>query len=381
MNKTVLVVGFFDMFHSGHVEFFRSASEFGDLYVSIATDENSFLNKHKLPICNQEERKFMVESCKYVKEAFISYGRTDVLSFEPHLLQVKPDVFIINSDGHTQEKETLCKSLNIQYVVLQRLPHKSLVDRSTTNLRTINQIPLRLDFVSFFDQIKLNSKLSGRVIVANINPIDVESRSGMSTSTLKTIYRMFGNKLPIHIEKHELSKILFTLENMDKTEYISGTVDQIGICYRGITMMSFDNSYWPNKIQSFGTIDTMKWLNKYLYIVQTKPRPPDFKLYDDVDQISMDTLKNQNNLVDECLISMEEKDIIRFGKCINNVHDNQKHIFPNYESDYCVDIIKHYRRNHLGCKLMGAGGYGYVMVVSNNPEQNFLKVNITYDNM
>ena len=37
-RKKVFVTGCFDMLHSGHVEFFREAAGYGDLYVGIGSD-------------------------------------------------------------------------------------------------------------------------------------------------------------------------------------------------------------------------------------------------------------------------------------------------------------------------------------------------------
>ena len=38
MRKKVFVSGCYDLLHSGHVEFFRQAAEYGDLYVGIGSD-------------------------------------------------------------------------------------------------------------------------------------------------------------------------------------------------------------------------------------------------------------------------------------------------------------------------------------------------------
>ena len=38
MVKKVFVSGCYDLLHSGHVEFFRQAAEYGDLYVGIGSD-------------------------------------------------------------------------------------------------------------------------------------------------------------------------------------------------------------------------------------------------------------------------------------------------------------------------------------------------------
>ena len=55
MTKKVFVSGCYDLLHSGHVEFFRQAAQFGDLYVGLApmrpfctikTIKRSTLNKN-----------------------------------------------------------------------------------------------------------------------------------------------------------------------------------------------------------------------------------------------------------------------------------------------------------------------------------------------
>lgn len=38
MAKKVFVSGCYDLLHSGHVEFFKQASQFGDLYVGLGSD-------------------------------------------------------------------------------------------------------------------------------------------------------------------------------------------------------------------------------------------------------------------------------------------------------------------------------------------------------
>ena len=38
MKKKVFVSGCYDLLHSGHVEFFQQASQYGDLYVGIGSD-------------------------------------------------------------------------------------------------------------------------------------------------------------------------------------------------------------------------------------------------------------------------------------------------------------------------------------------------------
>lgn len=49
ISKKDFVSGCYDLLHSGHVEFFRQASEYGDLYVGICSDETilRIVDRHK----------------------------------------------------------------------------------------------------------------------------------------------------------------------------------------------------------------------------------------------------------------------------------------------------------------------------------------------
>ena len=54
--KKVMVSGCFDLLHSGHIEFFKTASKYGKLYVFIGSDSNiEKLKNHKTSF-SQEER-------------------------------------------------------------------------------------------------------------------------------------------------------------------------------------------------------------------------------------------------------------------------------------------------------------------------------------
>ena len=44
--KKVFVSGCYDLLHSGHVEFFRQASQYGELYVGIGSDSTILEYKH-----------------------------------------------------------------------------------------------------------------------------------------------------------------------------------------------------------------------------------------------------------------------------------------------------------------------------------------------
>jgi cytidyltransferase-like protein len=134
-EKKVLVTGCFDWFHSGHVRFFEEVSEMGDLYVVVGNDANvRALKGQNHPMFSQEERRYMVESIRYVRQAYVSTGR-GWLDAEPEIRRLKPDIYVVNEDGDRPEKQKYCRDNNIKYVVLKRLPKVGLPRRESTVMR------------------------------------------------------------------------------------------------------------------------------------------------------------------------------------------------------------------------------------------------------
>ena len=135
-GKKVFVSGCFDMLHAGHVEFLNSAANYGDLYVGIGSDDNIRLLKNVVPTYNADERLFILNNLKSVKMAFVCSVK-GMLDFLEDLKQVNLDFFVVNEDGHSKEKEELCRSLNIEYIILKRIPREGLPERSSTELRRL----------------------------------------------------------------------------------------------------------------------------------------------------------------------------------------------------------------------------------------------------
>lgn len=129
MTKKVFVSGCYDLLHSGHVEFFQQASLYGDLYVGIGSDATYLEYKHRKPMFPQEERLFMVKNIKAVKDAYINEG-SGVIDFLPTLDKVKPDVFVVNAEGGSDEKRRICKERGIEYIELQIAMFPGMVNPS-----------------------------------------------------------------------------------------------------------------------------------------------------------------------------------------------------------------------------------------------------------
>jgi cytidyltransferase-like protein len=134
-RKKVVVTGSYDWFHSGHVRFFEEVSGYGDLYVVVGHDANIRLLKGEgHPLLPQDERRYLVGSIKFVKEALISSGN-GWLDADPEIRKLKPDIYAVNEEGDKGGKREYCRKLGIEYLVLKRKPASGLPQRSSTALR------------------------------------------------------------------------------------------------------------------------------------------------------------------------------------------------------------------------------------------------------
>jgi cytidyltransferase-like protein len=133
--KRVIVTGCYDWFHTGHIRFFEEVSELGDLYVVIGHDANIKLLKGEgHPLFSEQQRRYLVQSIRYVKRALISTGQ-GWLDAEPEIIDLKPHIYAVNEDGDRPEKRQYCEAHGIEYRVLKRIPKEGLPRRQSTTLR------------------------------------------------------------------------------------------------------------------------------------------------------------------------------------------------------------------------------------------------------
>jgi glycerol-3-phosphate cytidylyltransferase len=100
MGLRVYTGGTFDLFHVGHLNLLKRCREIagwtGQVIVSLNTDEFIYKYKGKNPVIQYEDRKAILESCKYVDLVMKNYGQED--SKESILLAQHIDVVAIGSD-------------------------------------------------------------------------------------------------------------------------------------------------------------------------------------------------------------------------------------------------------------------------------------------
>ena len=365
MAKKVFVSGCYDLLHSGHVEFFRQASQYGDLYVGIGSDATILGYKHHKTVYSEQERLFMVKSIRYVKDAYINAG-SGILDFLPTLDIVKPDILVVNSDGGNDDKRRLCEERGMEYVVLERDPHEGLKARSSTDLKkTESQIPTRLDLAgTWIDQPYVSQYAPGWAITISLEPtFEVRERCGLSTSTRNVIRRIWPYNLP-NMDPETLARLVFCFENHPEREdgIISGAQDAIGICVPGLCRHWYDNHFWPEKIETCQDEAVLSWLENHLVMIPMEPRRPGCSVVEGKD-ITEPKVKALAKAADDCWNAILAKDLGAFAAAYRASFDAQVAMFPAMIQGCVQDYIDKYRDEVLAWKLPGAGGGGYLACV------------------
>ena len=376
-NKKVLVSGCYDLLHGGHIAFFKAASAYGDLYVSIGSDENLYLLKGKRPVFSEAERLFIVKSIKHVHDAFIATGM-GILDFEPDINRIKPDIFVVNHDGHTSDKEALCKKLGIKYIILERIPEPGLPARSSSGTKREMRFPYRLCLAGgWIDQPWVSKIYPGSVVVAQIWPtMDFNDRSGLATSSRKVGIQLWGDRYPDG-DPEQNAKLLFGAENPPGKKYVSGSQDHLGLLMPGVSKLYYNGGYWPEKIKSCIDEDICDWLSSVIHMVPLEPRPDG---YDPLKVMHLEKplIKELGEAGDFCWRSILKKDVSGLGKALTDTFLSWKKILPLTVPDWVMDEMKtKYFSNYPGAITSGAGG-GYVVVVSEKPVESAIKIKVRY---
>lgn len=371
-KKKVFVSGCYDLLHSGHVEFFRQAAEYGDLYVGIGSDATILGYKHHKTVYSEQERLFMVKSIRYVKDAFINQGG-GILDFLPTLDIVKPDILVVNSDGGSDEKRRLCEERGMEYVVLDRIPHDGLASRSSTDLKkTECMLPTRLDLAgTWIDQPYVSQYAPGWAITISLEPtFEIRERCGLSTSTRNVIKRIWPYQLP-NMDSETLARLVFCFENHPEREdgIISGAQDAIGICVPGLCRHYYDNHFWPERIETCEDESVLAWLENHLVMIPMEPRKPGCSVVVGQD-ISEPKVMALTAASDACWEAILRKDLPAFSAAYKASFDAQTAMFPAMIQGCVQSYIERYSSlpDVLAWKMPGAGGGGYLACVVEDAE-------------
>lgn len=374
-KKKVFVSGCFDMLHSGHVRFLEEAAAYGDVHVGIGSDHTVKELKGRYPINTQEERKYMLEALRHVKTCLINKG-SGIMDFLEDLDRISPDCFLVNEDGNTPAKMRLCRRLGIRYVVLKRNPRANLPARSTTSLRRECQIPYRIDLAGgWLDQPFVSKHGAGPVLVISVEPtIEFNERSGMASSSRRRAIELWQTDIPGG-DREKLARVLFSYENPPGTTEFSGSQDALGIVLPGLNRLDYQGNYWPIKITPVHQEETLRWLEEHLCLIPLGPRQGSFQVLKDK-RITPARVRALAAAADQCWKAIRQRKVEELGRQMRASFEAQVSMFPRMANPDVTSAIRQYAPGALGWKLSGAGGGGYLILVSRHNVRGAIKIRI-----
>ena len=107
-NRRVITFGTYDLFHVGHLNILRRASDLGDtLIVGVSSDELNFRKKGKYPAYTTEQRVATVEAIRYVDDVFVEHSLEEKRRY---ILEHRADVLVMGDDweGRFDEFRDVC---------------------------------------------------------------------------------------------------------------------------------------------------------------------------------------------------------------------------------------------------------------------------------
>jgi len=116
-------------------------------------------------------------------------------------------------------------------------------------------------------------------------------------------------------------------------------------------------------------------LESRLFLVTLGPREMGFSVLSDT-RIDRSGAVRLAAAADSCWDAIIRKDSAAFGKGFTESFEAQAAMFPHMLDGSVRDVIETYRSRALGWKLSGAGGGGYLILVSEKPVANTIGVKI-----
>jgi len=120
MEKVVIVSGFFNPVHIGHINLFKDAKKLGDILVVIVNNDKQVKAKGSVFFMSENERIEIIKAIKYVDEVFLSVDEDKTVreSLKEIVKNRKNCQFIFANGGDRSEKNIpeadVCKNLKIK---------------------------------------------------------------------------------------------------------------------------------------------------------------------------------------------------------------------------------------------------------------------------
>ena len=117
-----------DLFHFGHVNFLKQASEIGDYLIAGIHSDETVQNYKRSPIMTMEERISVVAACRYVDEVIPDAPLIiDLEWIKKHNIHV-----VVHGDDFSEDLLQLCYKVPIEMGIFKKVPYTPGI--STTDI-------------------------------------------------------------------------------------------------------------------------------------------------------------------------------------------------------------------------------------------------------
>lgn len=113
----VVVSGYFNPLHVGHLEMISRGKKLGDKLIAIVNNDYQVALKGSVPFMSQTDRLKIVKALRDVDEVFLSIDKDKTVC--KSLTKIKPDIFANGGDRHSigdVPEYPICRKLQIKMV-------------------------------------------------------------------------------------------------------------------------------------------------------------------------------------------------------------------------------------------------------------------------
>ena len=144
--------------------------------------------------------------------------------------------------------------------------------------------------------------------------------------------------------------------------------------YSGLTKSMYQSDYWPMQIDNLQDESTLQLLEQHLYLLPLGSRKATYHV---LGQTNLNTTDAQilAKASEDCWNALLDKDLKAIGKHMTASFEAQIAMFPRMVDEDIIQLISQYKDIVLGYKISGAGGGGYLILLSELPIENALKIN------
>ena len=122
-KKGIIVSGYFNPLHKGHIEYFDLAKSKGDFLIAIVNNDAQRILKGSKEFMNQEERTFIISKLKMVDKVYLSIDKdkTVISTISKIYKELSGSMNLYFANGGDQSNDSspeseICEKLGIQMI-------------------------------------------------------------------------------------------------------------------------------------------------------------------------------------------------------------------------------------------------------------------------